>query len=491
MWLPDLFRRRNGSARPAGQPSPARVRDSERLTAREREFLPHLLEIVETPPSPYQRSVLWVIMALVLVSAIWATVGQISIVSSVQGKFVPDGHVKQIQPLETSVVKSILVQEGQHVHAGDVLLELDPTIDAAELEASSNQLQLNHLEQQRLQAELGGATPRYDHVDKSDSALITLQESLRHSRDDAYHAKMAAAQSDADGKASALAAAESTRHKLEELTRLAQQREADARPLLSSGAIARVDYMQLQQDLLTNQNDLASQIKLVQQAGEACAQARHELDELRHLHSADIYNDLNQKIDAASSLQGSVDKSQRLLSLKWLRSPVDGLVQRVDVTTTGGVVTPAQSLVTIVPDGTPLIVEATLSNEDVGYVKAGQPVEIKVDTFPFQKYGVLKGTLTWVSPDAEDKNQGSDNANGTGSGSAAGNGSGTGASGKGGYSYKVHIRPERMQLTVKGLPTPIQAGMTVQADITTDHRRIIDFFLSPMIKYLDEGLKVR
>jgi hemolysin D len=150
------------------------------------------------------------------------------------------------------------------------------------------------------------------------------------------------------------------------------------------------------------------------------------------------------------------------------------------------VVTPAQSLVTIVPDGTPLILEAALSNEDVGYVRVGQTVEIKVDTFPFQKYGTLKGTLVWISPDAEEKG-----ASDSGSQGLNGKPSADPKAGKQAYTYKVHVKPDKPAFVVDGKPAPLQAGMTVQADIVTDHRRIIEFFLSPVVKYLDEGLKVR
>jgi hemolysin D len=158
----------------------------------------------------------------------------------------------------------------------------------------------------------------------------------------------------------------------------------------------------------------------------------------------------------------------------------------VDATTVGQVVTPAQSLVTIV--GTPLIVEATVTNEDIGYVKIGQPVEVKVDTLPFQKYGSLRGTLISVSPDAEEKSAASkDTDTRTGAGSAdrspeAANNS------IAGYVYKVQIRTDRSRFVVNGDDRPVQAGMTVQADITTDRRRV---FLSPVVKYLEEGVKVR
>jgi hemolysin D len=206
---------------------------------------------------------------------------------------------------------------------------------------------------------------------------------------------------------------------------------------------------------------------------------------------AEVYNELDQRVANEPALRGDFEKSRELYALKWLRSPVSGTVQKVDVTTVGQVVTPAQSLVTIVPDGTPLIIEATVSNEDIGYVRPGQPVEVKVDTFPFQKYGTLRGTLIWVSPDAEDKNAASRDTE-TRSGVGSSRTSPDAPSGaNAGYVYKAHIRTNGAAFVVDGETRPVQSGMTVQADITTDRRRVIDFFLSPVVKYLNEGLQVR
>ena len=478
---------------------------SQQLTPLEREFLPHLLEIEETPPSPTQRKLLWTILALVAVAIAWACLGKISVVSTAQGKFIPDGRVKQIQPMETSVVKAIHVKEGQHVTKGELLVELDPTINAAELDNNARQLEINRLDQQRLQAELGnaahispspptkgeragerGASLPQKSTSSPDPTLIALEDNLRKSRLSAYQAKLEQAKASVAEKQSALAAALATEHKYEELTALAKEREEKARPLLDTGAISRIDYLQLKQELVSNQNDLASQRKLVEQARHAETEAKHQLDEVQHSRNADIYTNLAQKVYDASGLTGNVEKAQQLYELKWLRSPVDGLIQRIDISTVGGVVTPAQNLVTIVPDGTPLIVEATLSNEDVGYVKVGQEVEVKVDTFPFQKYGTLKGKLVWVSPDADEKgpaDPANQNPNGKPSPDPKAN--------KSSYTYKVHVKPETTTFVVDGRETPIQPGMTVQADISTDQRRIIEFFLAPVVKYLDEGLRVR
>ncbi len=465
------------------QPDRPRLQE---LTPLEREFLPPLLEIQESPPSPLHRQLLLVLIVLVLVLMTWASIGKISIVSTAPGKFIPDGRVKQVQPLESSVVKAIHVREGQHVEQGQVLLELDTTLTGADLRASADRYSINQLEQARLRAELG-QRPQYARVSES-AEQIELTKQTRRAREQAYEARRALAQAELAERTHAIEAARATLHKYQETAVLAEEREASARPLLDIGAIARVEYLQLKQELVANQNDLVAQQKLLEQAEAARLGAEQKLAQVERDRRAELYADLTERVSAAPELRSALQKSQQLDALKTLRAPVSGYIQKIAATTTGQVVTPAQDLITIVPDGTPLIVEATLSNQDIGYVQVGQPVEVKVDTFPFQKYGSLPGTLVWISPDAEDKSMASDDLE-TRSGAPGASGGSVPRSG--GYVYKVHIKPARTNFEMGGKVMPLLTGMTVQADITTDSRRVIEFFLSPVTKYLDEGLKVR
>jgi len=465
------------------------VAHSRELTPTEREFLPPLLEIQETPPSPVHRWVLWTIIALILTLIAWSTVGQISVVATAPGKFIPDGRVKEVQPLESSIVKAIHVKEGQRVRQGDLLLELDPTLSGAELAANTDKYEFNQLEQARLMAELSQVKSRIPGSGQP-AARVALEEHMRRAREQAHATKLAGARAMVEEKTQALAAALATLTKYQETTAIALERESSARSLVDSGAISRVDYLQL--ELAQNRNDLAAQEKTTQQARAALDEASRTAEQVQRDRVADIYSDLDQRVTNEASLKGDLEKSRQLHALKWLRAPVSGLVQKLDVTTVGQVVTPAQSLVTIVPDGMPLIIEATVTNEDIGYIKVGQPVEVKVDTFPFQKYGSLKGTLVSISPDAEEKSAASrdtDTRSGASAANAAQKGSADNANS--GYVYKVFVRTDRSQFRINGESRAVQSGMTVQADIVTDRRRVIEFFLSPVVKYLDEGLKVR
>jgi hemolysin D len=460
------------------------------LSPLEREFLPPLLEIQESPPSPLHGRLIWTLVGLMCALLVWSVVGRISIVATAPGKFIPDGRVKEVQPLEGAMVKVIHVSEGQRVSRGDLLLELDPDISTAELAANTRKYQFNRLEQARLSAELTDGPPLSARSGEP-AELVSFEERMQRARLAAVKTKQAAARAAVAEKSAALAAARATLRKFQETTAIAAEREASAGPLVDSGALSRVDYLQLKEDLARNRNDLLAQEQTVQQAQAAVTESERALEQVRRDRVADIYNDLNQKVTTEPALKGDLDKSRELNSLKWLRAPVNGVVQKVNVTTIGQVVSAGQSLVTIVPEGTPLVVEANVTNEDIGFLKVGQNVEVKVDTFPFQKYGALQGTLVSVSPDAEDKSSASrDFELRSGVGASQSARADTGGPDVG-YVYKVRIRTRHNSLTVDGAPRLLQPGMTVQADITTDRRRVIELFLSPVLKYLNEGLEVR
>jgi hemolysin D len=206
---------------------------------------------------------------------------------------------------------------------------------------------------------------------------------------------------------------------------------------------------------------------------------------------SELLKELNQNATARPDLQRSSEKARELHALKWLRAPVSGYVQSVSVTNTGGVVTPAQPLVSIVPDDTPLEMEASLSNEDVGYVQVGQPVDVKIDTYPYQRYGTVRGTLTAISPDAERRET-----------SAANNAAGLSrtdvdtrpdpSAQRAAPTYRVRVAIDMKTVPlINGQPARLLPGMSGQADIKTDRRKIYEFFLSPVVKHLDEGTRVR
>jgi hemolysin D len=291
MRPPNVFERalkgllnRDRNARSVGTP---RIAGDAALSALEREFLPALLEIEETPPSPAQRQLLWILVTLVLCALVWSWFGKVAIVSTAPGKFIPDGRVKQLQPLEAAIVREIHVQDGQHVQKGELLLELDPTINRTEVEADAAKYQFNRLEQTRLGAELSNSKiPKT--LTPDGAAWRRLEEQTLKARAQAYAAKLAAAKATVIEKEQALAAAQATLQKYQETTAIAEERESSARPLVDSGALSRLDYLQLKQAFEESGNDLAAQRETVKQAKAAQDEAEQSVEQVIRDRNTDI-----------------------------------------------------------------------------------------------------------------------------------------------------------------------------------------------------------
>jgi hemolysin D len=421
------------------------------------EFLPSALEIEATPPSPLRRAVIWIIFILTIGIIVWAYLGKVDEVAVARGKVIPDGRVKVIQPLEAGVIREIHVHEGQRVAQGELLIELDPTIKGADVVSTSRVLAINQAERMRLEDERLGNQ-------KAASSLV--QKELKEARDYEFSAREGALKLVVTQRENALRASEAILTKLDRTFPLVKEQEVSIRTLFEKGVMSRNDLLEKQKEYHAAEQELEAQRKIVQQGRESLEESQRNLEALRRERQRTILTDIVERDKNISALKGEVTKARKMMEMERLISPVAGTVHGLASYTIGGVVTPAQPVVTIVPDGTPLIVEAQALNKDIGFLKVGQDAEIKLDTFPFQKYGTIKGKLIAISPDAFDDE-------------------------KLGPVYKVRVSLEQTSITVNGRQTPISPGMTVAAEVKTGKRRIIEFFLSPVIKYTKESLTIR
>ncbi len=300
------------------------------------EFLPIISEIEQTPMNPLGRTMFWIIITLIFCTILWLFFGKIDVVVTARGKIIPDGEIKIIQPLETGVIKSIPVKEGDFVREGQLLVEINPAV--------------------------------------ADPAL------------------------------------ESTR----QLLNLAINKKARQEQVLD--VIAREEY--------------------------------------------------NRTLAEVAELQARVKETEFKSVQQRLVSPVEGYVNTLLVHTIGGGVTPAEQILSVVPSHAELVAKVRVLNKDIGYIREGMPVQIKMDTFDFQKYGMINGLVKKVSKDSiEDEKEG--------------------------LVYDVFIEPLEKSLTVDGEPTAISTGMSLSAEIKVDKRRIIEFFIYPIIKHWSEGVSIK
>jgi hemolysin D len=454
----------------------------------EREFLPAALEIVETPSSPIGRAIGATIISFFCLAVVWASLGTIDIVATAPGKIVPAGRTKVVQPFEIGVVHAIHVHDGQNVRQGDLLIELDPTIGDAEREHFHGDLIAAQLDVARLRAALAdGSDPLagFEPPKGASAALIATQRRFLLDQTAEHRAKLAAldrqqAQKEAERTTSAATIAKITR-----LIPLLQQQAEIRQTLYEHQTGSKILYLQSLQSLVEQQQELEVQKSRFHEADSAVAAIAETRNQADSEHRRALFDDLTKAEQKAAGLTQDIIKADRRSALQLITAPVNGVVQQLAVHTVGGIVTPAQPLLVVVPSGTHLEIEAMVSNRDVGFVRAGQEVEIKVQTFNFTRYGLLHGRVLSVSQDAigrdpaqpNEKPQGGDNR--------------TGAPADQDPIYAARVTLDQMQMQIDDQLVDLSPGMAVTAEIKTGSRTVISYLLSPLHKYRQESLRER
>lgn len=425
------------------------------------EFKPVLSEIEDSPVSPLGRCTFWVIVAIMVVTVMWLTLGKVDIVVSARGLVIPDGEAKIIQPLDTGVISKILVKEGDFVKEGQALMEIDPATTEPELESVQKNLEDTLLEIKRLNATTDGI--EFDTTNEtSETALI--QQNL-------YNASMSALKNKVEVKKIDLSKTEdelnASRAELEAKKQIlgsAMDKEQRMKNVLD--VIAYDDYQNVINEIKTLSAEVTKLNYQIKELTSQKVQIQKEISAIEDEFKATNLEKLADKTKAANELKSNADQIIFRNTKQTITSPCDGYVDKLFIHTIGGVVTPAQQLFAVTPVNTPLLIKATVLNQDIGFVKEGMNVSVKIDTFNFQKYGMIEGEVKTVS-----KNSIQDE--------------------KLGPVYEVYITPLTHTLKVEGKDEDIRTGMSLSAEINVGKRRIIEFFIYPLIKYLDEGMSVR
>jgi hemolysin D len=405
------------------------------------EFLPAVLEIQHAPPSPIGRAILWTIIMVFSSAVLWAVFGWIDIVATAQGKIIASGYSKVIQPYETGVITSIHVQDGQVVMKGEVLIELDPTQNRADHNRASNEYRAARVEAARLRALIAGQSAFEPPAD-ADPQYVALQQQLLVDQLTEYRAKVAAAQHVIDQRRAALEQTRENIARLEATVPMETERAEAYKRLLERDAVTKMDFLQAETQRIDKVQELAGQRNKAKQDQSALAEAgknyRAMLSEFQQAWQVE----LSTTETKASSLAQDVTKAGQKADLQRLTTPIDGVVQQLAVHTVGGVVTPAQQLLVVVSQDHPVEVEAQVENKDVGFVTEGQPVEIKVETFPFTLYGTIPGRVLTVSDDAAPIE-------------------------KVGLIYPARVSIDRETVQVEGKHVNLTPGMAVTVEIKT------------------------
>ena len=464
--------------------------DDERRRFDELAFLPAALEIVETPPSPLGRATAFSIIGVFAVALAWACLGTVDVVAIAPGKLIPSGRTKAIQPLETGVVRSIKVHDGQIVKSGEALIELDTTMTDAELAHMKGDLLATRLDVARLKAALSGnddPLTAFMPPDDATPSLIEMHRRFLVSQTAEQNAKLSAIDHQVKQKEAERATYLAQMEKLKATLAPLQQRVEIRQQLFQKELGSKLTYLTELQDLVGQQQEI-----LVQQSRSSEADAAISvLTETRTRAVAEyergLFEGLNKAEEKAAGLAQDVVKAQQRTSLQKLVAPIDGMVQQLAIHTIGGVVTPAQMLMLVVPTESRLEIEAMISNRDIGFVEVGQEAAIKIDTFNFTRYGLLQGKVLGISQDAITRNKPQDRAHDPAPGAET-----TSSEPKGQeLVYAARVSVDRSQMDIENKRVNLSPGMAVTVEIKSGSRSIISYLLSPLLRYKQESLRER
>lgn len=423
------------------------------------EFLPAALEVIETPVSPTGRLTTWILLAGLVVTILWLVLGKVDVVSSAPGKLMPAGSVKIVQSAGSGVIRSILVHDGDHVRKGQLLIELDTTLATAELQQAEKALLAMELDVARNKAIAdalgGGGAAHFVAPAGTPPDIAETQRRLVDAQVGEVLASVAGLEAARRSALSEADAASATRAKLDETLPILDHELEAMRRLDENGYAPGLRLLELQRQRRSEAGDrdvaIAQHARGLSEAGKMSQQIGQTREQARRIALADLA-----KAESEVVLRREdVIKARRRTGLQRLYAAEDGTVQQLAVHTIGGVVEPARTLMVIVPTRGGIELEAHVLNKDAGFVREGQDAVVKLDAFPFTRYGTIPGKVISLSRDAVPDP-------------------------KLGPTYVARVRLSRASLIVDGKPVMLGSGLNAVADIRTGSRRIISWLLSPV-----------
>lgn len=443
------------------------------------EFAPALLRIQSTPPAPFAGAFLTALFLMLVALLAWAAVGKLDIVAVTDGKLVPSGYLKIVQPSEQGVVKEILVAEGQKVKQGQVLVRMDAVLTAADASTLSNDFYSKRLALRRIDAQLAGVPINRERDDPPELFAPTFAQ---------YTANVAAWQNALSQERASLAKArhdhESAREihgKLLGVLPHYKAQEAAFDKLARGGYAGTLLATDKARERIEKEQDLRSQQYVMQSNAASIEQSEKRILQLTADYRRQLQaerTDTAVQLEKAKQERAKVEHRQQMLELK---APQAGLIKDLATHTPGTVVSPGTILMTLVPQGETLRAEVWVSNQDIGFVSPGQPVKVKLAAFPFQKYGMIDARVAQVSADATE--------------AASANTRSDALFGRdrpmGPLAFRAIVELNTQQLEAGGAKFALSPGMQVVAEIKLGERTLLEYLLSPVQKVMHEGARER
>jgi HlyD family secretion protein len=428
---------------------------------------------------PRQRLLLWLMAGLIAIVTVGLTIAHVDMVIAANGKIITSDAAIVIQPLETSVVRSVMVKPGDRVSAGAVLATLDPTFSDADAAEITSKLHFLQAAYDRLDAELAGRN--YDPSNPNADELT--QRDIFRKRREEYAAKVAGSERKAEQYKADLAAHKIEAKGLAEQIKIVGEAEQMYKTLVSQSLASKLKLLDTSQRLVEAKGrldtNLGEQQKLTEQIGEALAERDAFAYEWRRKLSEEMAQTRSDRDAAAARLS----KARLRNDLSVLRAPADAIVLEVAPRPAGSVMREAETLMRLVPANVPLVAEVQVDTRDVARLRIGDPVTLKLEALPWQQYGLAYGVLQSLTPDtiaddnvretAEDMNTPELKTQARQSA----------------IHYRARI--EVTETKFRNLPSEfaLRPGMRLVGDIKIGRRSVLDYVLNPISRVIDESLR--
>ncbi|MBV9549558.1 MAG: HlyD family type I secretion periplasmic adaptor subunit [Alphaproteobacteria bacterium] len=422
--------------------------------------------IEEAPVPVSAHAALYLFLTLLVLAVLWSVIGQVDRIVVAQGKIATRDPMLVMQPFTTSRIVSINVQAGDHVAKGQVLARFDPVFAEADVASLEQKVASLRAETDRIEAQLAG---RVFNLHPGDSPERATQAQI-------YTQEMSNYESETNQRTSQLGQIESQLRANRDVlpgirsqVGVANQVMAMQDRLRQQQAAATLDVLRAQSSLIDSNNRLRNTQGEIQRLSNQRSEVEHEraafIEKWRADHNQRLVEARQQLAEATETL----NKAHRMREFTEITAPVDGTVQEVADRSIGSVLKEAETLVTLVPDKAPLFVEAMVASRDVSYLKLDDPVRVKLESYPFQRFGTVSGVLTEISPDSISQKEGE------------------GDRARLVYRVQVKLTDRPADLVKRGFH--LKPGLVASAEIKTGRRTIASYILDPVLKIADESLR--
>jgi hemolysin D len=436
-------------------------------------FAPDMIRVEREAPSPLPRMVLYLSLALVAAMLAWAYFGKLDIVAASQGKLVPQSFLKIVQPAEAGIVREILVAEGAAVAEGQVLVRMDTSLSDADVRGLEAELARKRLQLRRIDAELAGARLARSAEDPPElAAQVEAQLSARRQN---YLDLLGAEQALRERAQHDLGSALEIEAKLKQTTPIFREQERAWEQLAREGFAGRLLVLDRQKSRIEAEQELKAQSRNIESLKATIDQAQKRIAQIQSNYRQQLHNERAEAEVHYVKLRQESEKQRHRHALLELKAPHAGVVKDLATHTTGTVLSPGTVVLTLVPQGEPLLAEVWVGSGDAGFVHAGQKARVKLATYPFQKYGMVSGVVRHVSADAQDR-----------AGSTE-----TRARAPGELSYRTLIALDADHLDVDGRRLRLVPGMLLTAEVHIGRRSVLEYLLSPVQKVASEAARER